>query len=104
MQKEDLPSIEDLIQKDLPSIDEFLTEESAGELPSVEDFIESETVELNEETQTIEDLNGRIVFSTVLVNTSSIAINFGQLELAKGIYIVGFDSGTTKQTEKLVIQ
>ena len=58
MQKEDLPSIEDLIQKDLPSIDEFLTEESAGELPSVEDFIESETVELNEETQTIEDLNG----------------------------------------------
>lgn len=53
---------------------------------------------------TIEDLNGRIVFSTMLVNESSIAINSGQLELAKGIYIVGFDSGMTKQTEKLVIQ
>ena len=58
MSKEDLPSIEDLIQKDLPSIDEFLTEEVAEELPSVEDFIEKEVVELKEETQTIEDLNG----------------------------------------------
>ena len=58
MSKEELPSIEDLIQKDLPSIDEFLTEEVAEELPSVEDFIENEKTELKEEVQTIEDLNG----------------------------------------------
>ena len=58
MSKEELPSIEDLIQKDLPSIDEFLTEEVAEELPSVEDFIEGEKTEIKEEIQTIEDLNG----------------------------------------------
>ena len=60
MSKEDLPSIDDFAEdnSDLPSVDEFITEEVEEELPSVEDFIEQEQEVINEETQTIEDLNG----------------------------------------------
>ena len=53
MSKEDLPSIDDLANNDLPSIEDFITEEKAEELPSVEDYIE-----LEESTQTIEDADG----------------------------------------------
>ena len=58
MSREDLPSIDDFAKdnSNLPSVDEFITEEVEEELPSVEDFIEQEAI--NEETQTIEDLNG----------------------------------------------
>ena len=51
----DLPSYEDFFEdKDnLPSVDDFITEENAEELPSVEDYIEIE-----ESTQTIEDADG----------------------------------------------
>jgi len=58
MSREDLPSIDDFAKdnSNLPSVDEFITEEVEEELPSVEDFIEQEVI--NEETQTIEDLNG----------------------------------------------
>ena len=42
MSREDLPSIEDFTEdySNLPSIEEFITEEVEEELPSVEDFIE----------------------------------------------------------------
>ena len=53
MSKEELPSIDDEIINDLPSIEDFITEENAEELPSVEDY-----VELEESTQTIEDADG----------------------------------------------
>lgn len=53
MSKEDLPSIDDLAINDLPSVEDFITEENAEELPSVEDYIEIE-----ESTQTIEDADG----------------------------------------------
>ena len=53
MSKEDLPSIDDLVDNDLPSVEDFITEENAEELPSVEDYIEIE-----ESTQTIEDADG----------------------------------------------
>ena len=53
MSKEDLPSIDDLVDNDLPSVEDFITEENAEELPSVEDY-----VELEESTQTIEDADG----------------------------------------------
>jgi len=58
MSREDLPSIDDFAKdnSNLPSVDEFITEEVEEELPSVEDFIEKEEIE--ESTQTIEDLNG----------------------------------------------
>ena len=51
----DLPSYEDFFEdKDnLPSVDDFITEENAEELPSVEEYIEIE-----ESTQTIEDADG----------------------------------------------
>jgi len=52
-----LPSINDFANTgdDLPSVEEFIPEES---LPSIEEFLEEEYQELKEETQTIEDLNG----------------------------------------------
>ena len=50
----DLPSYEDFDgDKNLPSVEQYITEENAEELPSVEDYIE-----LEEETQTIEDVDG----------------------------------------------
>jgi len=50
----DLPSYEDFDgDKNLPSVEQYITEENAEELPSVEDYIEVE-----EETQTIEDVDG----------------------------------------------
>lgn len=60
MSKEDLPSIGDFAEdsNNLPSIDDFLTEEVLQELPSVEEFVEHEKVDITEETQTIEDLHG----------------------------------------------
>jgi hypothetical protein len=49
MSKEDLPSIEQFIfNGNLPSVEEFLTEESEQELPSVEDFIEKEEEKIQE--------------------------------------------------------
>ena len=51
--REDLPSIDDLINDDLPSIKDLLAEE---DLPSVEDYIEKEEIE--EGTETIEDADG----------------------------------------------
>ena len=61
MSSKDLPSIDDFSedQSDLPSIDEFITEEVEEDLPSVEDFIEKEKEIISEQTQTIEDANGR---------------------------------------------
>ena len=53
MSKEELPSIDDLVNNDLPSVEDFITEENAEELPSVQEY-----VELEESTQTIEDVNG----------------------------------------------
>jgi len=58
MSKEELPSIDDLVNNDLPSVEDFITEENAEDLPSVEDFIEKEEEILTEATQTIEDLDG----------------------------------------------
>ena len=54
----DLPSYEDFAEdnSNLPSIDDYITEENAEELPSVEDYIVEEVVE--EGIQTIEDANG----------------------------------------------
>ncbi len=50
----DLPSYEDFDgDESLPSIEDYITEGNAEELPSVEDYIEIE-----EETQTIEDADG----------------------------------------------
>jgi muconolactone delta-isomerase len=56
----DLPSIDDFAEdnSNLPSINDYLTEENAEELPSVEDFIEKEEEILTESTQTIEDADG----------------------------------------------
>ena len=56
----DLPSIDDFAEdnSNLPSINDYLTEENAEELPSVEDFIEKEEEILTEATQTIEDADG----------------------------------------------
>jgi prefoldin subunit 5 len=56
----DLPSIDDFAEdnSNLPSINDFITEENAEELPSVEDFIEKEEEVLTEATQTIEDAEG----------------------------------------------
>ena len=58
MSREDLPSVDDFAEdnSNLPSVDDFIVEEVEEELPSVEDFIEKEEIE--EGTQTIEDLNG----------------------------------------------
>ena len=54
---ENLPSIEDYSDSsdDLPSINDFLTEE---ELPSFQEFVNPEEVE--EDTQTIEDAEGNL--------------------------------------------
>jgi len=54
----DLPSYEEFAEdnSNLPSIDDYITEENAEELPSVEDYIVEEVVE--EGIQTIEDANG----------------------------------------------
>ena len=41
-----LPSIDDLLESKLPSLDDFIKEEK--ELPSVEDFVEQEEEEENE--------------------------------------------------------
>lgn len=56
----DLPSVEDFAEdnSNLPSINDYLTEENAEELPSVEDYIEKEEEILTEATQTIQDANG----------------------------------------------
>ena len=61
MSKEDLPSIGDFAENNsnLPSIDDFLKHDNSEDLPSVEEFIVKEEVEyIQEETQTIEDLDG----------------------------------------------
>jgi len=56
----DLPSVEDFAEdnSNLPSINDYLTEENAEDLPSVEDYIEKEEKILTEATQTIQDANG----------------------------------------------
>ena len=55
-----LPSIDDFTNKgELPSLDEFITEEAETELPSVEQFVVEEEEEVLEEAvQTLEDANG----------------------------------------------
>ena len=60
MSYKDLPSIDEFAEdlSNLPSIQDFITEENAEELPSVEDFIEKEEEILTEATQTIEDADG----------------------------------------------
>ena len=54
----DLPSIDDFAEdnSNLPSINDYLTEEVEEDLPSVKNFIEKQ--ELREDIQTIEDANG----------------------------------------------
>ena len=55
----DLPSIDDFgADENLPSVEDFITEEKVEELPSVEDFIEKEEEVIEEATQTIEDADG----------------------------------------------
>ena len=56
----DLPSIDDFAEdnSNLPSINDYITEENAEELPSVEDFIKKEEEILTEGIQTIEDADG----------------------------------------------
>lgn len=57
MSKEELPSIDDEIINDLPSVEDFITEENAEELPSVEEYIEKEeVVETVEEVEQATDL------------------------------------------------
>ena len=60
MSNEGLPSIDDFTENlsNLPSIDDYLTEEVSEELPSVSEFIVEEKEEIEEATQTIEDLDG----------------------------------------------
>ena len=60
MSNEGLPSIDDFAEdlSNLPSIDDYLTEEVSEELPSVSEFIVEEREEIEEATQTIEDLDG----------------------------------------------
>ena len=60
MSYKDLPSIDEFAEdlSNLPSIQDFITEENAEELPSVEDFIEKEEEIITEATQTIEDADG----------------------------------------------
>ena len=60
MSNEGLPSIDDFAEdlSNLPSIDDYLTEEVSEELPSVSEFIVEEKEEIEEATQTIEDLDG----------------------------------------------
>ena len=55
MSKEELPSIDDEIISDLPSVEDYITEENAEELPSVEEYIEKEE-EIAEEVNTPVDL------------------------------------------------
>ena len=57
MSNKDLPSIDEFTEdsSNLPSINEFITEEVQEDLPSVENFIEKEQEILTEQTQTIED-------------------------------------------------
>lgn len=58
MSKEELPSIDDEIINDLPSVEDFITEENAEELPSVEEYIEKEEVieTVEEEVEQAADL------------------------------------------------
>ena len=58
MSKEELPSIDDKIISDLPSVEDFITEENAEELPSVEEYIEKEEVieTVEEEVEQATDL------------------------------------------------
>ena len=58
MSKEELPSIDDEIISDLPSVEDFITEENAEELPSVEEYIEKEEVveTVEEEVEQTTDL------------------------------------------------
>ena len=60
MSNKDLPSIDEFTEdsSNLPSINEFITEEVQEDLPSVENFIEKEQEIITEQTQTIEDVNG----------------------------------------------
>ena len=61
MPDDKLPSIDDFDDSnELPSVDQFLTEEDAEDLPSVEEFVEPEKEEevIEEATQTIEDAEG----------------------------------------------
>lgn len=60
MSNKDLPSIDEFTEdsSNLPSINEFITEEVQEDLPSVENFIEKEQEIFTEQTQTIEDVNG----------------------------------------------
>ena len=62
MSKE-LPSIEDFANNNnLPSVNEFIKEEVDEQLPSVEDYIEKEEVDLNEESINVSgDFNGTLV-------------------------------------------
>ena len=58
MSKEELPSIDDEVTNDLPSVEDFITEENAEELPSVEEYIEKEEVveTVEEEVEQATDL------------------------------------------------
>jgi len=58
MSKEELPSIDDEVTNDLPSVEDFITEENAEELPSVEEYIEKEEVveTVEEEVEQTTDL------------------------------------------------
>ena len=58
MSKEELPSIDDEIISDLPSVEDYITEENAEELPSVEEYIEKEEVieTVEEEVEQATDL------------------------------------------------
>jgi len=58
MSKEEFPSIDDEIISDLPSVEDFITEENAEELPSVEEYIEKEEVveTVEEEVEQATDL------------------------------------------------
>ena len=62
----DLPSIEDFANNNnLPSVNEFITEEVDAQLPSVEDYIEKE------ETESLEKKGEKI---TILVDFPSIQV------------------------------
>ncbi len=62
MSKEELPSIDDEVTNDLPSVEDFITEENAEELPSVEEYIEKEEV-----VETVEEEVGQTTDLTEIV-------------------------------------
>ena len=61
----DLPSIEDFANNNnLPSVNEFITEKIDEQLPSIDDYIEKDEVDLNEESINVSgDFNGTLVVS-----------------------------------------